>query len=185
MKQPTYDRVHQSYNQWMSNDDIDTLRKSSWYYGKELEVKTFHRWNTQATAYNHNRNQLQYDLWFWAAYFGIRKHPLPNHNLKESAHKQCCFNGNIRRSIGNKFEETRPMRWSLLGGTRILLRIIWCMTSLAETITNWRYVHNPIGSMGLVYSPTIWLIFMVNVGIYIYIIHGSYGIRDSTGDVWK
>ena len=35
--------------------------------------------------------------------------------------------------------------------------------------------HNPIGSMGLVYLPTVWLIYMVNVGKYI--THGWYGNR--------
>ena len=142
MKQPTYDRVHQSYNQWMSNDDIDTWRNSSWYHGKELKVKTFHRWNTKATVYNYNRNQLQYVTYGFGLLISESENtPLQIHNLKESAQKQCCFNGNTRRSIGNKFEETRPMRWSLLGGTPILIRIIWCMTSLAETIANWCYVE--------------------------------------------
>ena len=41
----------------------------------------------------------------------------------------------------------------------------------------YNYIYRPIGSMGLVYLPT-WMVDFYGklVGIYIYIIHGSYGI---------
>ena len=43
---------------------------------------------------------------------------------------------------------------------------LWLLDNISFPSTKTITIINPIGSMGMVYLPTIWLIFMVNVGKY-------------------